>query len=66
MAAYLAERGARLVLGARREDQLHAVVDQITEQGGSAAATVIAIGYAIERPARIDISEIVVRPTMQA
>ncbi|SEF47323.1 NADP-dependent 3-hydroxy acid dehydrogenase YdfG [Actinacidiphila yanglinensis] len=35
-AAYLAEKGARLVLGARREDRLNAVVDGITAKGGTA------------------------------
>ncbi|GAA3369614.1 SDR family oxidoreductase [Streptomyces antimycoticus] len=40
-ATYLTERGARLVLGARREDRLQAVVDRITAQGGSAVGTVI-------------------------
>ncbi|TPQ21981.1 SDR family oxidoreductase [Streptomyces sporangiiformans] len=40
-ATYLAEKGARLVLGARREDRLNAVVDQITAQGGSASGAVI-------------------------
>ncbi|KOU39426.1 SDR family oxidoreductase [Streptomyces sp. WM6378] len=40
-AAYLAEKGARLVLGARREDRLNAVVDQITARGGSAVGAVI-------------------------
>ncbi|MFD9817590.1 SDR family oxidoreductase [Streptomyces violascens] len=40
-AAYLAEKGARLVLGARREDRLNAVVDQITAKGGSAVGVVV-------------------------
>ncbi|MFI6470298.1 SDR family oxidoreductase [Streptomyces sp. NPDC050516] len=40
-AVYLAEKGARLVLGARREDRLNAVVDQITARGGSAVGAVI-------------------------
>ncbi|ARF53821.1 SDR family oxidoreductase [Streptomyces gilvosporeus] len=40
-ATYLAEKGARLVLGARREDRLNAVVDQITAQGGSAVGAVV-------------------------
>ncbi|MEO3891502.1 MULTISPECIES: SDR family oxidoreductase [Nonomuraea] len=40
-AAHLAGKGARLVLGARREDRLHAVVDQIVAQGGSAVGAVI-------------------------
>ncbi|MFE3829739.1 SDR family oxidoreductase [Streptomyces sp. NPDC059092] len=40
-ATYLASKGALLVLGARREDRLTAVVDRITAQGGSAVGTVI-------------------------
>lgn len=40
-ATYLAARGARLVLGARREERLKAVVDQITAEGGSAVGTVV-------------------------
>jgi len=40
-AIHLAGKGARLVLGARREDRLNAVVDQITAQGGSAVGAVI-------------------------
>ena len=40
-ATYLAEKGARLVLGARREDRLNEVVEQITAKGGSAVGAVI-------------------------
>ncbi|OIJ87574.1 oxidoreductase [Streptomyces sp. MUSC 14] len=40
-AIHLAEQGARLVLGARREDRLNAVVDRITAQGGSAIGVVV-------------------------
>ncbi|TDD24768.1 SDR family oxidoreductase [Nonomuraea diastatica] len=40
-ATHLAGKGARLVLGARRKDRLHAVVDQIVAQGGSAVGAVI-------------------------
>ncbi|GGS65881.1 SDR family oxidoreductase [Streptomyces griseoviridis] len=40
-AAYLAERGARLVLGARREDRLKEVVDGILARGGTAAGVVM-------------------------
>ncbi|MFI9796648.1 SDR family oxidoreductase [Streptomyces sp. NPDC052302] len=40
-AAHLAERGARLVLGARREDRLNAVVDGITAKGGTAVGVVV-------------------------
>lgn len=40
-AVHLAERGARLVLGGRREDRLNAVVDGITAKGGSAVGVVV-------------------------
>ncbi|WPB88455.1 SDR family oxidoreductase [Streptomyces malaysiensis] len=40
-ATHLAEKGARLVLGARREDRLNEVVDRITAQGGSAVGIVV-------------------------
>ncbi|MFI8458061.1 SDR family oxidoreductase [Kitasatospora sp. NPDC085464] len=40
-ALHLAGRGARLVLGARREDRLDAVVAQITAQGGSTVGAVV-------------------------
>ncbi|NHD15649.1 MULTISPECIES: SDR family oxidoreductase [Actinopolyspora] len=40
-ATYLAERGACLVLGARRQDRLNAVVERITAQGGLAVGVVV-------------------------
>ncbi|MEU8589452.1 SDR family oxidoreductase [Streptomyces sp. NPDC048664] len=40
-ATYLAGRGARLVLGARREDRLRAVVDGITAGGGTAVGVTV-------------------------
>ncbi|RSO08487.1 oxidoreductase [Streptomyces sp. WAC 06783] len=40
-AAHLAERGARLVLGARREDRLNTVVDGITAKGGAAEGVIV-------------------------
>ncbi len=40
-AVYLAEKGARLVLGARREGRLNAVVDSITAKGGTATGLVV-------------------------
>ncbi|MEU6389502.1 SDR family oxidoreductase [Streptomyces sp. NPDC046939] len=40
-AAYLAEKGARLVLGARREDRLDAVVDAIRAKDGTATGVVV-------------------------
>ncbi|MET8006652.1 SDR family oxidoreductase [Nonomuraea glycinis] len=64
-ATYLAERGARLVLGARREDRLNAVVDRITAQGGSAVGVVVDVAHredlkrltdtAIDRFGRLDV-----------
>ncbi|MFD0690060.1 SDR family oxidoreductase [Actinomadura fibrosa] len=52
-AAYLAERGARMVLGARREDRLNAVVDKITAQGGSA------VGIKVDVANREDLKRLV-------
>ncbi|MCI3244155.1 MULTISPECIES: SDR family oxidoreductase [Streptomyces] len=40
-ATHLAAQGARLVLGARREDRLTEVVDRITAQGGSAVGVIV-------------------------
>ncbi|WP_407285218.1 SDR family oxidoreductase [Streptomyces sp. BP-8] len=40
-ATYLAAHGAHLVLGARREDRLNAVVDRIRAEGGSATGVVV-------------------------
>ncbi|KAA6223264.1 SDR family oxidoreductase [Streptomyces albofaciens JCM 4342] len=40
-AVHLAERGARLVLGARREERLKAVVDRITAKGGTADGVIV-------------------------
>lgn len=40
-ATYLAEKGAQLVLGARREDRLNAVVGSITARGGTAAGVIV-------------------------
>ncbi|QLJ02086.1 SDR family oxidoreductase [Streptomyces sp. NEAU-sy36] len=40
-AVHLAEQGAHLVLGARREDRLNAVVDGITAKGGTATGVIV-------------------------
>ncbi|MFE2252694.1 SDR family NAD(P)-dependent oxidoreductase, partial [Streptomyces lavendulae] len=40
-AVHLAERGAHLVLGARRGDRLDAVVEAIAARGGSAVGVVV-------------------------
>lgn len=40
-ATYLAEKGAQLVLGARREDRLRSVVEGITAKGGTATGLVV-------------------------
>lgn len=50
-ALHLAERGARLVLGARRTGRLEDLVGRIAS--------------AIEQPDGVDVGEIVVRPTAQ-
>ncbi|MFD7392304.1 SDR family oxidoreductase [Streptomyces sp. NPDC059852] len=64
-AAHLAARGARLVLGARREDRLHAVVDGITAKGGTVVGVVVDVtrredlrrltDTAVERYGRLDV-----------
>ncbi|MFF7592348.1 SDR family oxidoreductase [Kitasatospora purpeofusca] len=64
-AAHLAERGARLVLGARREDRLNAVVDRITARGGTATGVLVDVTRredlhrltetAVERFGRLDV-----------
>ncbi|MCF3185341.1 SDR family oxidoreductase, partial [Streptomyces polychromogenes] len=40
-AAHLAAKGAQLVLGARREERLNAVVDGITAKGGTATGVIV-------------------------
>lgn len=64
-ATHLAEQGARLVLGARREDRLTTVVDRVTAQGGSAVGVVVDVtrredlkrltNTAIDRFGRLDV-----------
>lgn len=64
-AVHLAARGARVVLGARRKEQLDAVVERITSQGGEAVGLVVDVtrredlarltGEAVERFGRLDV-----------
>ncbi|GAA0317545.1 SDR family oxidoreductase [Streptomyces polychromogenes] len=64
-AVHLAERGARLVLAARRRDRLDAVVDGITARGGTATAVVVDVtrredlrlltDTAVDRYGRLDV-----------
>ncbi|MEE1782997.1 SDR family oxidoreductase [Streptomyces sp. SP17BM10] len=64
-AVYLAGKGARLVLGARREDRLAAVVDGITTKGGTAVGVLVDVtrradlrrltDTAVERYGRLDV-----------
>lgn len=61
-ALLLAERGAKVVLGARRADRLEALAKRI----GGDVAIARAIAFAIEQPADVDVGDIVVRPTAQA
>jgi NADP-dependent 3-hydroxy acid dehydrogenase YdfG len=78
-ALMLAERGATMVLAARRSDRLDALASRIREKGGEATAVLArraeiaiqpeaiarAIAFAIEQPADVDVNELVVRPTAQ-
>src|SRR3954452_24864437 len=64
-ARYLAERGATVVLGARRAKRLQALVDEITKVGGQAAALVTdvtdpaqvqkLVDSAVEKYGRLDV-----------
>ncbi|MEU6969736.1 SDR family oxidoreductase [Kitasatospora aureofaciens] len=64
-AIHLAERGALLVLGARREDRLGAVVDAITANGGTATGVLLdvtrredlrrLVDTAVDRYGRLDV-----------
>lgn len=64
-AEYLADRGAQVVLGARRQDRLDEVVRSITSRGGSAVAVQVdvtsrddvkrLVAAAIERFGRLDV-----------
>ncbi|MFH8492349.1 SDR family oxidoreductase [Streptomyces longisporoflavus] len=64
-ALYLAAKGARLVLGARRKDRLTGVVDRITAAGGTAIGVVVDVtrradlkhltDTAIDRFGRLDV-----------
>lgn len=64
-ALHLAERGARLVLGARRRDRLDAVVDAVTARGGTATGVVVDVtrredlrlltDTALDRHGRLDV-----------
>ncbi len=64
-AHFLAEKGARLVLGARRADRLAAVVDGITAKGGTATGVIVDVtrredlrrltDTAVERYGRLDV-----------
>ena len=53
-ARYLAERGAAVVLGARRAERLQALVEEITEQGGKASAIVTDVTNAAQVQALVD------------
>ncbi|MEV7543724.1 SDR family oxidoreductase [Streptomyces sp. NPDC089915] len=64
-ALHLAERGARLVLGARRRDRLDAVVDAVTARGAAATGVVVDVtrredlrlltDTAVDRHGRLDV-----------
>ena len=77
-AKMLAEKGAKLVLGARREDRLKKLVtDHISHKDSKqmaedmyddaidADAIARAVTFAIEQPGEVDINEMIIRPTSQ-
>jgi NADP-dependent 3-hydroxy acid dehydrogenase YdfG len=53
-AQYLAERGAAVVLGARRAERLQALVDEITRAGGKACALVTDVTDPLQVQALVD------------
>jgi len=53
-ARYLAERGAAVVLGARRAERLQALVDEITGAGGKASAVVTDVMDPVQVQALVD------------
>ena len=53
-ARYLADRGATVVLGARRADRLRTLVDEITRKGGKASALVTDVTDAAQVQALVD------------
>ena len=53
-ARYLADRGATVVLGARRADRLQTLVDEITRKGGKASALVTDVTDAAQVQALVD------------
>ena len=53
-ARYLADRGATVVLGARRAERLRTLVDEITRQGGKASALVTDVTDAAQVQALVD------------
>ena len=53
-ARYVAERGATVVLGARRAERLQALVDEITGAGGKASAVVTDVTDAAQVQALVD------------
>jgi len=53
-ARHLAERGAAVVLGARRAERLQALVEEITQQGGRASAIVTDVASAAQVQTLVD------------
>jgi NADP-dependent 3-hydroxy acid dehydrogenase YdfG len=80
-ALLLAERGAAVLLGARRTARLDTIVDGIRDRGGRAASLSTdvtrredldrlvgrarAIAFAIDQPRDVEIGDITIRPTPQ-
>ncbi len=64
----LAENGAKVVLGARREDRLAKLAGELGENAAWRKADVIAqaVLYALSQPDSVNVSDQVVRPSKEA
>lgn len=66
-AKVLARNGAKVVLSARREDRLKIIADEIGENAGMTPDIIAnAVLYALSQPDNVNVSDLVVRPSMEA
>lgn len=68
IAMALAKNGAKVVLGARRTEQLQQLVEEVKSKGGVAidpSAIANGVIYALSRPDDVEVGDIVIRPSKQ-